>query len=88
MESLASHLNLSRSQVYRKIKALTDQTANEFIRNIRLHKAKVLIQAGNTNISEVSYTVGFSTSSYFTKCFKNYFGVLPTQIEVEADKEE
>ena len=88
VESLASHLNLSRSQVYRKIKALTDQTANEFIRNIRLHKAKVLIQAGNTNISEVSYTVGFSTSSYFTKCFKNYFGVLPTQIEVEADKEE
>ena len=45
-------------------------------------------KAGNTNISEVSYTVGFSTSSYFTKCFKNYFGVLPTQIEVEADKEE
>ncbi|WP_417444336.1 two-component regulator propeller domain-containing protein [Joostella sp.] len=88
VESLASHLNLSRSQVYRKIKALTNQTANEFIRNIRLHKAKVLIQAGNTNISEVSYTVGFSTSSYFTKCFKSYFGVLPTQIEVESKEDE
>src|SRR5690606_7523770 len=46
VESLGSHLNLSRSQVYRKIKALTNQTANEFIRNIRLHKAKALLTAG------------------------------------------
>ncbi|MCX2679278.1 ATP-binding protein [Galbibacter sp. EGI 63066] len=88
VESLAVHLNLSRSQVYRKIKALTNQTANEFIRNIRLHKAKVLIQAGNSNISEVSYAVGFSSSSYFTKCFKSYFGILPTQVTVEIDPEE
>lgn len=80
VESLASHLNLSRSQVYRKIKALTNQTANEFIRNIRLHKAKALLSAGNTTISEVSYAVGFSSSSYFTKCFKAQFGVVPTQI--------
>ncbi|WP_342155302.1 hybrid sensor histidine kinase/response regulator transcription factor [Joostella sp. CR20] len=83
VETLAAHLNLSRSQVYRKIKALTNQTANEFIRNIRLHKAKVLIESGNTNISDVSFSVGFSTSSYFTKCFKNYFGILPTQVQVE-----
>ncbi|MDG3583449.1 hybrid sensor histidine kinase/response regulator transcription factor [Galbibacter pacificus] len=84
VESLASHLNLSRSQVYRKLKALTGQTANEFIRNIRLHKAKALIQAGNNNISEVSYAVGFSSSSYFTKCFKACFGMLPTQVEEEV----
>ncbi|EKF55636.1 histidine kinase [Galbibacter marinus] len=80
VESLASHLNLSRSQVYRKIKALTNQTANEFIRNIRLHKAKAMLSSGKVTISEVSYAVGFSSSSYFTKCFKAQFGIVPTQL--------
>lgn len=81
VESLASQLNLSRSQFYRKIKALTNQTANEFIRNIRLLKSKQMIEMGNNNISEVCYKVGFSSPSYFTKCFKSYFGVLPKEIE-------
>ena len=81
VESLASKLNLSRSQFYRKIKALTNQTANEFIRNIRLLKAKQMIESGNNNISEVCYKVGFSSPSYFTKCFKSYFGVLPKEVE-------
>lgn len=81
VESLASQLNLSRSQFYRKIKALTNQTANEFIRNIRLLRAKQIIEMGNNNISEVCYKVGFSSPSYFTKCFKSYFGVLPKEIE-------
>lgn len=81
VESLASQLNLSRSQFYRKIKALTNQTANEFIRNIRLLRAKQIIEMGNNNISEVCYKVGFSSPSYFTKCFKSYFGILPKEIE-------
>ncbi|EDP71352.1 two-component system sensor histidine kinase/response [Flavobacteriales bacterium ALC-1] len=81
VESLASQLNLSRSQFYRKIKALTNQTANEFIRNIRLIKAKQLIESGNNNISEVCYKVGFSSPSYFTKCFKSHFGILPKEVE-------
>ena len=83
VESLASELNLSRSQFYRKIKALTNQTANEFIRNIRLQRAKQLIKSGNTNITDVCFKVGFSSPSYFTKCFKNYFGTLPTNIEAQ-----
>ena len=80
VESLASQLNLSRSQFYRKIKALTNQTANEFIRNIRLLRAKQIIERGNNNISEVCYKVGFSSPSYFTKCFKSHFGVLPKEV--------
>ncbi|MUU79135.1 two-component regulator propeller domain-containing protein [Winogradskyella endarachnes] len=84
VESLASQLNLSRSQFYRKIKALTNQTANEFIRNIRLLKAKQMIEMGNSNISEVCYKVGFSSPSYFTKCFKSYFGILPKEIEIKT----
>ena len=81
VETLASKLNLSRSQFYRKIKALTNQTANEFIRNIRLLRAKQIIEAGNNNISEVCYKVGFSSPSYFTKCFKAHFGILPKEVE-------
>lgn len=80
VEALASRLNLSRSQFYRKIKALTNQTASEFLRNIRLQRARQLIESGNDNISEVCYKVGFSSPSYFTKCFKNYFGLLPTEV--------
>ena len=81
VEVLASNLNLSRSQFYRKIKALTNQTANEFLRNIRIERAKQIIEMGNTNISDVCYQVGFSSPSYFTKCFKAYFGILPTEVE-------
>lgn len=81
VELLAKELNLSRSQLYRKIKTLTGQTVNEFLRNVRLQKAKQIIETDeDLNISEVCYQVGFSSPSYFTKCFKALFGVLPTEI--------
>lgn len=85
VDVLASELNLSRSQFYRKIKSLTDRTAVEFVRNIRLQKAKKMIEGGNTKINDVCYQVGFSTPSYFSKCFKNEFGILPTQL-IQSDK--
>ena len=78
VEILASEVFLSRSQLYRKIKTLTGVSVNEFIRNVRLEKAKELIEFGNDNINEISYKVGFSSPSYFTKCFKEKFGYLPT----------
>ncbi len=82
VEFLAKELFLSRSQLYRKIKTLTGLTVNEFIRNIRLEKAKELLEKGNNNINEVAFKVGFSSStSYFSKCFKNYFGYLPSEIK-------
>ena len=83
VEALASQLNLSRSQFYRKIKALSGQTANEFLRNIRLLRAKQLLELGNSSISEVCFSVGFSSPSYFTKCFKAQFGILPTEIQIQ-----
>ncbi|MFV9552306.1 two-component regulator propeller domain-containing protein [Algibacter sp. PT7-4] len=82
VEMLAAKMNLSKSQFYRKIKALTNQTANEFLRNIRLQKAKQILELGSATVGEVSYKVGFSSHSYFTKCFKNYYGILPTSIEI------
>ncbi|MDV7138383.1 two-component regulator propeller domain-containing protein [Maribacter sp. TH_r10] len=81
VESLAVELNLSRSQLYRKIKTLTGQTVNEFLRKIRLQRAKKLLESGSVTVGEVCCKVGFSSPSYFTKCFKAYFGILPTDIE-------
>ncbi len=85
VEVLASQLHLSRSQFYRKVKTLTGQTANQFLRNIRLQRAKQILEKGHTNISEVSYQVGFSSPSYFTKCFRTQFGMLPTEVEAKKN---
>jgi signal transduction histidine kinase/ligand-binding sensor domain-containing protein/DNA-binding response OmpR family regulator len=85
VEILASKVFLSRSQLYRKIKTLTGVSVNEFIRNVRLEKAKELIQLGNSNINEISCKVGFTSSSYFSKCYKTKYGYLPTQREEITD---
>lgn len=79
VEFLSSKIFLSRSQLYRKIKTLTGVSVNEFIRNVRLEKAKQLIEQGNNNVNEISYKVGFPSPSYFTKCYKIKYGYLPTQ---------
>ncbi len=79
VEILSSEFNLSRSQFYRKIKALTGISANELIRKIRLEKAKQLLETGNYNVNEVTYKIGFSSPSYFTKCFKVEYNHLPTE---------
>jgi YesN/AraC family two-component response regulator len=81
VELLSSKVFLSRSQLYRKIKTLTGVSVNEFIRNVRLEKAKQLLEQGNknVNINEISYKVGFTSPSYFAKCYKIKYGHLPTQ---------
>lgn len=81
VELLSSKVFLSRSQLYRKIKTLTGVSVNEFIRNVRLEKAKQLLEQGNNtvNINEISYKVGFTSPSYFAKCYKLKYGHLPTQ---------
>jgi signal transduction histidine kinase/DNA-binding response OmpR family regulator len=85
VEVLASKVYLSRSQLYRKLKSLTGVSVNEFIRNVRLEKAKELIQLGNNNINEICYKVGFTSPSYFTKCYKAKFGHLPTHLEKKSE---
>ncbi|MGX1929915.1 hybrid sensor histidine kinase/response regulator transcription factor [Flagellimonas sp. 2504JD4-2] len=80
VDQLASDLYLSRSQLYRKIKSLTGMTAIEFLRKIRLEEAKKLLSSENNyNVSEVAFKVGFTSPSYFTKCFKKEFGCLPKE---------
>tara|TARA_Y100000385_G_scaffold273823_1_gene316185 strand:- start:6174 stop:10310 length:4137 start_codon:yes stop_codon:yes gene_type:complete len=85
VENLADELLISRSKLYRKIKALTGNTANEFIKNIRLEKAKQLLEHSEYSISEISFKVGFSSPSYFTKCYKIHFGILPTDVRSQSN---
>jgi len=84
VEHIAEELFLSRSKLYRKIKALTGNTATEFIRKIKLEKAKELLERTDLTVSEIGYKVGFSSPSYFTKCFKNYFGQIPKEIRAKS----
>lgn len=69
---------MSRMQLFRKIKALTNQTPGEFIRIIRLKRAASLIKQNFGNIAQITYEVGFNNPSYFAKCFKDLYGVLPS----------
>ncbi|WP_310588712.1 hybrid sensor histidine kinase/response regulator transcription factor [Larkinella rosea] len=78
VEQLSQELNLSQRQVVRKIKALTNQTAVEFIRNQRLERAASYLQQNTLSVSEVAYQVGFESLSYFTKVFQERYGVLPS----------
>lgn len=79
VENMAAHLLMSRTNIYRKIKALTGQTATEFIRNTRLKMAVKLIEGGQHNISEIAFQVGFSSPGYFAKCFKEKYGKAPSE---------
>jgi len=74
---LADKLNISRSGLFAKIKSLSDITPNEMIQVIRLKRAARLLVEGNYLVSEVGYMVGFSSPSYFSKCFYKQFGVKP-----------
>ncbi|MGH1436680.1 MAG: hybrid sensor histidine kinase/response regulator transcription factor, partial [Lewinella sp.] len=76
-QELSQQMAMSESQLNRKIKALTDQTLSIFIRNIRLQKAKILIETTSLNISEVAYHVGFSSPAYFSSTFSKRFGAAP-----------
>ena len=73
-------LGMSRTSVYNKIKTLTGQGPNDFIRIVRLNKAKELLESRKYSIGEVSTMVGFSDPKYFSTCFKKQFGASPSKI--------
>ncbi len=75
----AHEIGISRTQLYRKIQAISGQSVKEFIRIIRLKKAVELLLNNDKNISEIAYTVGFSSLSYFTTSFTEYFGINPSK---------
>ncbi|MBL7851194.1 MAG: response regulator, partial [Cyclobacteriaceae bacterium] len=81
VESLADDLGMSRVQLYRKVSALTGMAVNELIRKLRLQRAEHLLGQNWGSVSQVAYEVGFSNLSYFSKVFKEEFGVLPSEYE-------
>lgn len=78
VEDLGKDMGLSRVQLYRKIKSLTNYSPNELLRIARLKKASSLLASSDMTIAEVGYEVGFSSPSYFAKCYKEEFGESPT----------
>lgn len=78
INSLAQELNMSRTSVFTKIKGIMGMTPNDFIKVTKLKTAAKLLAEGKYRISEITYIVGFSSSSYFAKCFQKQFGILPT----------
>ena len=79
VEQFSRDMCMSRMNLYRKLQSLTGQTPSEFVRAIRLKKGAQMLASGIPTVAEVADRVGFSTPSYFSKCFKEMFGVLPTQ---------
>ena len=77
-DELGNEVGMSRAQFYRKLKALTGMPASIYLRTIRLAKAKKMIEENQGNISEIAFAVGFSSPSYFAKCFKDEFGYTPS----------
>ena len=78
VEDLAKNLNLSRTHLHRKLKSLTNQSATEFIRNIRLKRAVELMKSGDYRINEIGFAVGFNSHNYFTKAFKKQYEKSPS----------
>ena len=80
VEDLAADMNLSRVQLYRKVKSFTGSTPVELLRTARLKRGYQLLMTTDKSVSEIAYLVGFSAPSYFTKCFKEEYGQLPGDI--------
>ncbi|HRN15453.1 MAG TPA: helix-turn-helix transcriptional regulator [Xylanibacter oryzae] len=79
VNSLCERMGLGNKLVYRKLKQLTGQTPVEYIRSIRMKKAAMLLSQQKFTVAEVMYMVGYSNTSYFSKCFQTEFGVTPRQ---------
>lgn len=80
VDSLAAKMGLGRSQFYRKIKALTNYSPVELLRNLRLKRSRELLLSTDMSISEIAYEVGFTAPAYFTRCYREAFGETPSEL--------
>ncbi|UXP32320.1 helix-turn-helix domain-containing protein [Reichenbachiella agarivorans] len=88
VSELSEQINMSRSNLLRKVKQETGESVSILIRNVRLHNAKHLLKDDALTISEIAYQVGFSSTSYFTKCFRELYGYTPGEEGNRAKQEE
>lgn len=84
VETFAGAVGMSRRQLQRKLRAVADQTPSAFVRLIRLRRGAQLLAQEYGTVSEIAYTVGFGSPSYFTKCFRETFGTTPSQYEPDT----
>jgi len=80
VSELAREAGMSRSNLLRKVKSLTNLSVSLFIRKVRLKNAMEMLKQDSLNVSEVSFSVGFSSTSYFIKCFREYYGYPPGEV--------
>ena len=83
MDDLGDDLGISRVQLYRKVKVLTGLSPVELLRQMRLERARTLLNSTTQTVAEIAYEVGFGTPSYFTTCFKKQYGKLPMEFRAE-----
>ena len=88
VDDMSSTLGLSRVQLYRKTKSSFDHSPTDLLRKFRLRKAALLLKNTDLSVSEVAYMTGFSSPAYFTRCFKELFGVPPTSYVSEKQMSE
>ncbi len=86
VEILANEVGISRVHLHRKLKELTNQTTRDFIRNVRLQQAALLLKEKNQNISEVAFTAGFVNATYFSTAFKELYGMTPKEYMEQSKK--
>ena len=79
-DELAREAGISHSHLNRKLKTIFNQTISQFIREVRLKKAKELLLNEDTTVAEISYRVGFGSPNYFNNCFHEYFGYSPSEL--------
>lgn len=79
VETISHEMGISRAQLYRKIKSITDISPNDIIREARMKRADRLLETTDKSVSEIAYEVGFSSPSYFTKCYREFFGRTPNK---------
>ena len=87
VEQLGREVGMSRSQIHRKLKALTDQSATQFINSIRMQRAMILLQKNAGTVAEIGYQVGFASSTSFIRAFNKQFGYSPGEVQRRARAE-
>jgi CheY-like chemotaxis protein/AraC-like DNA-binding protein len=86
VQDLSNALAMTPRQLNRKLTALANQSPNEFIRSFRLHRARQLLEQEAGTVSEIAYRVGFGNLSYFSRCFKEQFHVLPSEVHSDSEQ--
>ena len=80
VNELCDELKISRSTLHRKVKAVSEKSVSEFIRELRLKKAYELLQLRSGTVSEIAFMVGFESDSYFNRCFREFYGYSPGEV--------